>query len=437
MTSIDHSGGHEDEGARAGKVKVPLRQESLGDGFVLRSIRDEEDVERFIALNEAVAGEGPLCHRLIRHHPGTSYDNYFLVEDERTGQVVSTTCLVPWLCCYEDAVLKTAMLEMVVTHPDYRHRGLVRAQVGRFHRMIDGQGFDLSVIQGIPYYYRQYGYTYAIDQWSYDSLAAWKIPDRQESQESPYRLQQASVADVPALTKLYQDSTAALQLRTLRSADYWRYLLEWARYPARLVRDRRSGETVGYICTRTHENGQGIRVIEDGVMSYDVAMAVLHQLKMETAGEIRLNWPQASPLVQIGRSLGGVPVPAYQWLVRITDVQRFLSRIAPVLERRLVASGCAGLTFELRINLFRQALALHFEAGRLLNVESVGFVDASTGTDGGDLCIPPDAFVRLALGYRALDELRDAWPDIVVQPGSRHVLQVLFPKLTSDLCMPY
>lgn len=416
---------------------MPLCQESLGDGLVLRAIRDGGDVERFVALSDAVTGEGRIGDRLIHRRPGASYDDFLLVEHERTGQVVSTTCLIPWRCGYEGIVLNTAMLEMVATHPEYRHQGLIRAQIGRFHQMVGERGFDLSIIQGIPYYYRQYGYTYAIDHWSYDSLAVWRIPDRQSDQENPYRLQQASVADVPVLTELYQDSTAALQLRTLRSADYWQYLLECELLPARLVQDRRSGKTVGYVCANTHRDGQELRVIESGIVSYDVSMAVLRQLKTETAGEIRLSWPHTGSLVQVGRSLGSVPVPAYQWLVRITDVKQFLFRIAPALERRLAASDCADLTFELRINLFRQAFVLHFEVGKLLNVESVGFVDASMGADGGDLCIPPDAFVRLVLGYRELDELRDAWPDIVVQPESRHVLQVLFPKLKSYLCVPY
>ncbi len=68
------------------------------------------------------------------------------------------------------------MLEMVVTHPDYRRRGLVRALIERFHRVTAERGFDLCFIEGIPYYYRQFGYTYAVDHRSYDALAASAIP---------------------------------------------------------------------------------------------------------------------------------------------------------------------------------------------------------------------------------------------------------------------
>jgi hypothetical protein len=166
-------------------------------------------------------------------------------------------------------------------------------------------------------------------------------------------------------------------------------------------------------------------------------MAVLRQLKAETAGEIRLGGPGTQTLARIGRSLGSTARPAYQWLLRITDVARFLSKIGPLLERRVAASDCAGLTADLCINLYRQAYVLHFQAGKLARVERAGFVDASMGAEGGDLNIPPDAFVRLILGYRDLDQLRDAWPDAVVKAESRHVLDVLFPRVDSWVHMPY
>jgi predicted N-acetyltransferase YhbS len=421
------------------EFEMPPYEENLGQDLILRTIRDEQDIERYTAFHTALVSqtEGITCAYLLRHHPEISYRDFLVVEDKRTGEMVSTICLIPWHCRYEDVVLDVAMLEMVLTHPDYRHHGLVRTQIKRFHEMVNERDIDLSIIEGIPYYYRQYGYGYACEHWMRDTLPAWRIPDQSAGQWYPCRLRPAMVDDVPVLTRLYQEAMARLHIQTLRSPDYWRFLLEWARYPVRLVEDTRDGRAIGYICTVKLGNNQGIMVAESGIASYDVGMAVLRQLKTETSGDIQLGWPETNTLVQIGRSLGSVPLPTEQWLLRISDVARFLSKIGPVLERRLAASDCAGLTRDLCLNLFRQAFVLHFKAGKLLNVETVGFVDTSMGADGGDLCIPPDAFVRLVLGYRDLDSLRDAWPDIVVRVESRHVLQMLFPKVASYFWMPY
>jgi len=114
-----------------------------------------------------------------------------------------------------------------------------------------------------------------------------------------------------------------------------------------------------------------------------------------------------------------------------------LAKIGPALNRRLAAAGYAGLTTELLINLYREAYRVRIEAGCVAEVTSAGFVDASMGADGGDLCIPPDAFVRLILGYRTLDELHDAWPDIEVKAEKRALFDILFPKMDTCISMPY
>ena len=200
---------------------------------------------------------------------------------------------------------------------------------------------------------------------------------------------------------------------------------------------QRDGHIIGYVCIRKLDNDQAIRVVESGITSHDVGLAVLRVLKAESGGEIQLSLPQTSTLIQIARSLGSVTLPAYQWLLRIPELPRLLSKLRPVLGRRLLASAFAGFTGDVCINLFRKALTLHFEEGKLMKVNPAGFVDYSVGADGGDLCIPPDAFVRLVFGYRELDELRDAWPDIVVKAESRHLIDVLFPRMISHFCMPW
>ena len=51
--------------------------------------------------------------------------------------------------------------ELMGTHPDYRRRGLVRAQFKTIHRSSE-RGESLQVIAGIPWYYRQFGYEIAL-----------------------------------------------------------------------------------------------------------------------------------------------------------------------------------------------------------------------------------------------------------------------------------
>ena len=406
-------------------------EQVVGEHLIFRSVQDEADVQRFIDLNDAVTHEGPITDRLLHHHPATGYENYFLVLDKLTNQAVSSTCLIPWEIDFDGVRLSVAMLEMVATRPDYRHRGLVRTQVERFHDLVANQGFDLSVIQGIPYYYRQYGYAYALDHTPLTVLTTKGIPAEPTSR---YLQRAARLDDIKILVQLYQSAMAFNQLSVYRSAEYWHYLLKYMDYPVYLIEDTQTGQAVGYMTVYRHGNFH--RVLENGTTSAAVALAGLQSLNETGITEVQVAGPPTNSLVQLARGLSGNLLVADQWLWRITDVARLLSRLKPVFERRLANSDWAGLTAQLHLNLYRQAYALKIESGRL-TVESLGFVDASMGADGGDFCIPPEAFIRLLFGYRRLTELRDAWPDIRIKPASRNLLAILFPPLEAHILMPY
>jgi GNAT superfamily N-acetyltransferase len=414
-------------------------EERVEVGLIQRTVRSERDVERYAGFHFTFFGprEGTTCDYLMRQHPETCWDDFLFVEDEHSGEIVSTTCLIPWHVHYEGAVLKVAMMEMVGTHPDYRRRGLVRSLINRFHAAALERGYDLIVIHGIRYYYRQFGYTYALDLRPSSSLASWRIPPRREDQPLAYRLRPASLEDAPTLARLYQESRAGAQIYERRDAAYWRFLLQCAQYPVRVIEDQRDSRAAGYVCGKSLTDNRGVWVMDSAIASHDAAMAALQQLKAEGNSEILLGYPPAGTLAQVGRSLGAVPLPCNQWLVRIPDVVRLLSRLTPALERRLAVSACAGVTTDLILNLFRRAFRLRFGAGKLNEVQPLGFVDSSVGADGGDLLMPPDAFVRLVLGYRSLDELRDAWPDTGVKPEPRHLVEALFPRMTAALALPY
>ncbi len=120
-------------------------------------------------------------------------------------------------------------------------------------------------------------------------------------------------------------------------------------------------------------------------------------------------------LAQAARSLGSRTLPGGQWLLRLPDAGDFLRKIRPLLEARLERAGLQSLDQNLTINLYHYAWQVCIEQGRLVEIKRLGFVNAAMGADGGELCLPTDAFVRLVFGFRSLDELQDAWPDILVK----------------------
>ena len=54
-------------------------------------------------------------------------------------------------------------IEQVGTDPLYRRRGLIRKQMDVIHALSDSKGELVQAITGIPWYYRQFGYEFALD----------------------------------------------------------------------------------------------------------------------------------------------------------------------------------------------------------------------------------------------------------------------------------
>lgn len=399
-------------------------------GFRIRPVETEEDIRAFVDLNQAFTGEGPICDRLIRHRPGGARRDFLLVETE-DGKAVSTTCQLWWDLVVEGVALKTLMLEMVVTDPGYRRHGLVRAQINHFHRVAVERGADLCIIQGIPYYYRQYGYGYALD---HTRSIRVERPPAPSPADTGYRLRPAGPADYPALAELYRAEMGRQALWVRRDAAGWGYLAEHARIPVEVMVPAQGGAPVGYLCRWSGETG--VSVSESGVARPEYA-ATLLALAAE-GNAISAGGNPAHPVYSALRTLGGTATVAQQWLLRLPDPARLLRALAPVLARRLERVGHGGLDTTLVLNFFKQALRLRIEGGALAAVEDAGFVDTSLGSkDGGDLAIAPEAFVRLVFGYRDLEQIRDAWPDTLVRASSRALVETLFPVMSSWVLMPY
>ena len=71
-----------------------------------------------------------------------------------------------------------AEMGLVASDPEYRKRGLQRILNNEFDKRIREDGYHLTAIEGIPYFYRQFGYEYSVplDEWA--ALPIQKLPNQ-------------------------------------------------------------------------------------------------------------------------------------------------------------------------------------------------------------------------------------------------------------------
>ena len=406
----------------------------LGDGLVMRAAECAADLERVAECGRRSFGEDELytvCHDLYTKHPAMRWEDILYVEDTRTGQPVSMISLIPLQWYYGDILLKVAELGPVGTVPEYRRRGLIRAQMKVFERKLQEGGYDLGVIEGIPYFYRQFGYEYAIPLNQGWRLIPDDIPDMDEGASESATIRRMTPADLPQVSALYEEATRGLCLRAARDEAIWRFPEELSPgYPDRLTSHvlERDERIVGYLRIRDKpDNGLPIR--EAITTTYDDSLAALRFAKRlareQGQSRIAINGTPSQTLIKVACYLGAQPNKPYAWQVRIPHRVRFLQRIAPVLERRLAESMLAGLTQTLHLNFYEEAVELAFVRGKLVEARSVG------RSDRRDISLPPHPAIRLLLGYHSREEISAYRPDLRVRASLQPVVDALFPKVES------
>ncbi len=441
----------------------PSAREDLTGGLVMRAVETEAEIERLAAFNGRIheAEVAVLTRRLLRDHPRTRAHQWLVVEEPQSGRFVCSLCLIPWTLRLSDGrtslsegeppqrlvraqrtapdpggvALEAGEMGIVGTEPEVRRRGLVRALVGRFDRLLADGGFDLTHIQGIPGFYGQFGYRYAVPLIPDLRLAPEAIPADAPPGDLGFR--PAEPGDIPALGALYARLIEPLALAAERDEATWRYLLsgQTAGEGETWCIEQAGAGVIGYFRTHRLGFGKGLIVSEVSPLPWRENVALLGELgrRAQAAGKpyVKLELDPAAEIAAVARSLGARTMRPYAFQIRFVDLAALLRKLAPVLERRLEGSAFRGLTERFVLGFYREAFVLEWERGRLSAVARTGPDDKAAAH------LPPETVVPLVLGHRSLCELAAWHPDVRVEPRAAALVDALFPKLRSYLYTIY
>lgn len=386
-------------------------------------------------------------------HPTCDASDFTVVEDTRTGSIVSSTCLIGQRFSYEGIEFDAGLPELVGTHPDYRRRGLVKEQFEVLHRWSEERGHLMQAIAGIPYYYRRFGYEMAVGMGEGRRVYVQDVPGKRESKSSPgsYTLRPATAPDAGFLSDLHRRGRERYLLTASRDEVSWRYEVA-GRDPesdesmqVSIVEDE-AGKPAGYVCHMRDLRKGTLQVasyeLANDVSWLEVNPFVLKELveighervsKEEMLASLTFVLGEHHPIYEV---ISEPPLyrldrhDHYSFYVRVPDLPGFLRRVAPVLEKRLAASVAAGHTGKLDVSFYGGGLRFELERGRLSKVNDW----SPTVEEEGDAAFPDLTFLQLLFGYRSLEELERAFADC--RPGSgdaRVLLNTLFPGRPSDL----
>jgi predicted N-acetyltransferase YhbS len=420
----------------------------LSDHLVLRQA-GPGDLEPLVDFHQRIQGEGEWTRTLVDgDHPTTRIEDFTLVKDTHSGEIVSSMCMIPQTWSYAGLPFRVARLEMVSTDPAYRWQGLVRAQFEQLHRQCAARDIPVKVVVGRPWIYRKFGYTQALRYSACRDISRHGIPPLKEGEPEPFQVREAVPEDLPFFSQLMASARRRYLVTCLREERHWRYEFferEVAeRLQLRIIHGSSGGRPAGAI---VHPHGIGDHLLD--VFAWELVPEVCwpetfaSTLRyLERTGEM-YSRADSSRLDGFSLCLGSEhPVHGllgdfmqrealespFAWYVRIPDLPGFLRLIAPVLEERLARSLFAGFSGKVGTSFYgREAgLEMEFESGRLASVSTREF----RWQEGA---LPGEHFVQLILGYRSVEELEATTAEVYLRGRTRQVLQILFPKEHSGI----
>ncbi len=432
-----------------------LLPRDLGGGLVLRSAiaADSEPLAQFNGRIHGRDHFDPMVAAWTRNlisesHPSCGPSNITVVEDTNKHTIVSSMCLIPQTWTYAGIPFQVGRPEAVGTDPAYRRRGLVRAQFEVHHRRSAAMGHHVQAITGIPWYYRQFGYEYALDLGGGRFVDLASIPPLKTGENERYRVRAMTADDVPFAARLYDRDAARWLVACPRPDWLWRHMLfgysedSFANRPFRIV-ENVEGQRVGYLAP-SREMDQEMYVVNEiaaapGQSLRDMMPAVFRVLcDMAHARAAELGKTVTTLYFQLGPDhplYAAIPEmltrerKRYGWYIRVDDVRAFLAHIAPALDERLARSPMAGFTSDLKINEYTRGMRLVFEKGKFVAAE-----EWQPGEDGlYKAAFPPGVFLQLLFGFSTLAELRTVFPDCLVRADEAVLLEALFPKQHSHV----
>lgn len=388
-----------------------------------------------------------------RPHPAMQLNDITVVENQRTGALVSSLALMRQRWHYAGIPIGVGRLELVATHPEYRRRGLINHQLRALHEQSTNAGDLLQAITDLMFFHGEFGYHMAMVQRAGFGGAVKQLPPAPDSGE-PVQVRPATLGDIPVLADLDRRMRDNVLLSCPRDEQLWHHELTGHSVDSmmhdRILLVEQDARPVGYVllgyggiptfpipewlpglpCPERALSISGIELLPQ-VSQFDVAPSILRHLIGDGTYDGYMLWLGTQhPVYGALAGLLTRQPPHASWFIRVPDLTRFIAAVGPALEQRLSRSTAQDHTGELRLHFYTYGIRLYFENGQLVEVEPW----PSSTRRTSDASMPEQMFIQIMLGHANIADIATAYPDFRLQtPTGKALLPILFPKQQSRI----
>jgi len=409
----------------------------IDDQFTLRVVKggidNVEVLSRILDLNITVHGEETkeYVEGLFLEHPKREEVLWLYIETNDTGIIVSGLTLCPLEWNIGDLTIPICEMGFVSTLEAYRGRGYIVILNEIFEKAIAERKYVFSVIRGIPYYYRRFGYEYIFPLDDRITLSSNNIPGKEYKN---LKVRRANLQDLNLIQTLYEDFHKQFYIANKydRESFVFRFFKEDYndnRLSTYIIED--SEQAAAYFSLGMSHDNLAYR-IKVPRLTYQQMIKILQFVKNihenKSNSDIQLHARQD---LEFGKSifnLGGKPLSRYGFQLKIPNLELFFKSIKSIIEVRIKNSIYKDFSRKIIISNYRDTIELNFIDGTITKITLIkGYYDP----EKCDVSIPGSLLFKLLLSDKTMEEINYLIDDAIVKPSSKLLIDVMFPKKVS------
>ena len=329
------------------------------------------------------------------------------------------------------AEIRVAGIGGVHTEREHRMKGYMRHLLEDTVQYMTAEGYDVSMLYGIPNFYTRFGYATSMPKHRFTIQT--RDAEAAVAQAPTFASRPIEEKDMHAIVALYNTNNAERTCSMVRDPDtYTRFRMgtTWGTTPVTRLWEDADGQLLGYAVW--DENRTAVKVAEVGAADDRLFPAMLATFTQEAIQKrcetITVYAPPDDPFAVYAQRFGTawtIEYPRYSdGMARIMNQGRLFENLIPELRRRTVGQAPLipfALTTELgSITLIPKDGDLHVEEGIVV---------------GTQVLLPQDKLMQLILGYRSVRDVGNA-PDVTIPDPARPTLTALFPRGTAFMWRP-
>ncbi|MBY9003146.1 MAG: GNAT family N-acetyltransferase [Candidatus Lokiarchaeota archaeon] len=411
--------------------------QKINEQFTLRVAEDnDEEIEKIIKLNWDVHENllKDIVPRVFHDHPRKKDILCFYVEDIYTGQVVSSVLLEPLEWCFENIIVPLCEMDFVATHPQYRGNNFIGLMNELYEQVMRENNYVLSVLRGIPHYYRRFGYEFVfnLDEriiLNNNLISYIKYED--------LRIRKADKGDLSFIREKYEEffNTFYVSNKYEPISFQYKFMNEAIseNYYSTYILEENNKQLSIFFIGISYDNS-GFNLIIPPVSELNMNK-ILFFIKKEfidkqdkKTEETNFYCSIETKFRQYLIKIGGIVDSSYGWQVKIPNMTLFFKHIKSILEHRIEHSKFKGISRDIKISDYNEIITLKFSNGIIIDITSeVKFSESGES----DVKIPGPMLYKLILSYNSFEEIKFLIKDAIIKPESKTLISILFPKKKS------